>query len=192
MVEQSLKRNTGMKILVFFLSFMFLCSLSVAKVDLKSTQRLIIPVDNVTPRFSRNDVEQIIPLDLKSGERENIVLSRIADRGFSYWYQNSGLKDSSVGRMAHEAQQKLKTDVVVKDAGASGVDHRFSFKFEIFQALAKVEYTGWLNAAINYDVRETATNIFFKEKLFDGKDLFLNHKSTRQQDLSMIGFVWSW
>lgn len=181
-----------MKWLISFLLFWMSSGVCWAKVDLKSTKRLIIPVDTVTPKITNADVAQVVPLDLHQGASEGVVFSRIADRGFNLWFNSSFIKQSSLGRIAEETQQKLKADVVVPPSGALGVSHRFSFKVEAFQAVAKIEYTGWLHADLNYDAKESATNFLFKEKVFANKDLILSHKRNREQAFSMIGLAWTW
>lgn len=177
------------------LSFLLLIGFSgicQAKVDLKSTKRLIIPEDKVTPKITSEDVAKVVPTDLKAGDSESTVITRIADRGFSLWFNSAAMKATTIGRIAETAQEKLKTDVVVPAASPKGVSHKFSFKIEAFQALAKLEYTGWLKAAVNYDAKASATDISFKEKVFHNKDLIVSHKADKQQDLSMIGLAWSW
>lgn len=178
----------------WILSFLFImigapCG---AKVDIRTTHRLIIPVDTVTPAMRPEDVAKVIPTDLKTGDDEKTVFTRIADRGFALWFNSSMMKETSLGRIAQETQEKLKTDVVVPAQSPLGVSHKFSFRIEAFQALAKMEYTGWLKAAINYDAKASATDILFKEKVFTDKDLFLSHKSSKEQAFSMIGLAWSW
>jgi hypothetical protein len=184
--------SIGMKLIMSFL-LLIICSGSCwAKVDLKSTKRLIIPVDNVTPRITSADVAKVVPLDLREGDSEGTCLTRIADRGVSLWFNSTLMKDSSLGRIARETQEKLKADVVVPASGPLGVSHRFSFKIEAFQALAKLEYSGWLKAAVNYDARAAATDILFREKVFANKDLVVSHKASKEQAFSMIGLAWTW
>lgn len=190
-MERVLYRYLGMRRL---LSFLFLLGFSCtcpAKVDIKSTKRLIIPVDNVTPKITSADVAKIVPLDLNEDDSEGTVLSRIADRGFSLWFNSSFVKSSAIGQFAERTQEKLKTDVIVPAGTPSGTSHKFSFRVEAFQALAKLEYTGWLKAAVNYDAKASCTDILFKEKVFENKDLVVSHKATQQEGLSMVGLAWS-
>ncbi|MNL73456.1 hypothetical protein D3C87_1989180 [compost metagenome] len=69
--------------------------------------------------------------------------------------------------------------------------HKFSFRVEAFQALAKFEYTGWMKAAVNYDAKAAQTNIQFSEKVFANKDLTLTHKASSKEALSMVGLGWN-
>lgn len=181
-----------MKSFVSFLLILIFSGSCWAKMDLKSTKRLVIPVDHVTPKITSADVAKVVPLDLRQGDSEGTCLTRIADRGVTLWLNSTFMKESSLGRIAEKTQEKLKTDVVVPASDPLGVSHRFSFRIEAFQALAKFEYSGWLKAAVNYDAKAAATDILFKEKVFLNKDLVLSHKASREQDFSMIGLAWTW
>ncbi|MGZ3771735.1 MAG: hypothetical protein ACXVCP_19335 [Bdellovibrio sp.] len=181
-----------MKSIMSFL-LIFGCGITcLGKVELESTQPLVIPKDNYTPKITSEDVAKVIPQDLKANDSQAVVFSRIADRSLSSLFDSPIIKESSLGRIAEETKEKLKTDIVIPSRADQGVSHKVSFKFEAFQALAKLEYTGWLNAAINYDARASATDIRLKEKVLTNKDLTFTHKVNKQEDLSMIGLAWSW
>ncbi|MNT02375.1 hypothetical protein D3C72_1368690 [compost metagenome] len=185
----------------FIVSFilMLMCSKCLAKSREVAAQKPInkpgtswvIPVDTVTPKITSEDVAQIIPLDMQATSDSNEVASRLADRGLNYWLNSPAMKDSTLVRVANEAQEKLKTDVIVQGGGVDKVKHKFSFRVEAFQALAKFEYTGWMKAAVNYDAKAAQTNIQFSEKVFANKDLTLTHKASSKEALSMVGLGWN-
>lgn len=186
------EEELGMKLIMSFLLMIGITIPCLGKVDLASTKPLVIPEDKVTPKLTEADVAKVIPTDLKQGDSQSTVFTRIADRSISLWFNSSSMKETSLGRFAEEAQEKLKTDVVVPGHNPQGIDHKLSFKIEAFQAMAKLEYTGYLNAAVNYDAKASATDILFNEKVLTNKNLVLSHKVNKQQDLSMIGLAWSW
>lgn len=163
-----------------------------AGVDLKSTQRIFVPVDNVTPKITSADVAKVVPLDLQQGESESKVFSRIADRGVSLWINSSVFNDTSVGRLAKSTQEKLKTDIILPAKDSTGIDHKFTLKVEAFQALARMEYTGWLKAAFNYDLKASTADLLVREKIFVNKDLIISHKTSREQALSSVALAWTW
>jgi hypothetical protein len=143
----------------------------------------------VTPKITSDDVSKIIPTDMQATGDSGAVANRIADRGLNYWFNSPAMKESTLGRVAQETQEKLHTDVIVEGGGAEKIQHKFSFRVEAFQALAKFEYTGWLKAAIDYDARASQTNILFSEKVFSNKELTLTHKT--KEALSMVGLGWN-
>ncbi len=166
-------------------------SLCFAKLDVSNTAPMYIPIDTVTPKVTMYDVQQVIPLDFKPTDNTNSVMDRIADRGFQYWYDNSNFKNSYVGRVAEEAQHKMKTDIVIPVQNKFETSHKFSFKIEAFQALAKIEYTGWLNAMVDYNAKNDSTNFSVKEKLWNDKDFVVSHSITSSnQAHSQMGVRW--
>lgn len=169
----------------------FSCS-CLAKVDYKTTKRLVIPVDNVTPKMTKEDVAKVVPLDMEAGCSAGTVLTRIADRGISLWFNSAAMKQTRLGQIAEETQEKLKTDVVMAPTEKGGVSHKFSFRVEALQALAKLEYEGWMRAGINYDAKDSATNIHIKENVFHNKELIVSHKGNHTEALSMVALGWSW
>lgn len=182
-----------MRFAISFLLIFLGLSKCYAKVDITTTKPLLIPVDNVTPRWTYDDVSRLIPTDpTVSKSSTSTMMTRIADRTFNYWFNTPAVQESMMGRVAKETQQKLKTDVVLPAHKNSEVSHKFSFKVEAFQALAKMEYTGWLDAAVNYDAKSSCTDIFMKEKIFSNKELVVSHQVKKDQDLSMIGLAWQW
>lgn len=192
-MEHSLNKSLYMRILVSFFIFMGFTCPCLAKVDLKSTKRLVIPVDNVTPKITSEDVAKVIPTSgIPSGASESEIMTRVVDRTVNMWFNSPAIKNSIVGRAVEQTQEKLKTDVEVKPSTPEGVTHKFSVKIEAFQALAKVEYRGWMNAIVNYDAKASATDFELSEKVFDNKKLIVSHKANKDQDLSMIGLAWSW
>lgn len=177
------------------ISFLFLLGFTIpclGKVDLNSTKPLIIPEDKVTPKITNADVAKIVPNDLNEDDDASAVVTRIADKGISLWFNSAAVKATSIGRFAETAQEKLKTDVSLPPSDPEGVTHKFSFRIEALQAAARLEYVGWLKAAVNYDAKASSTDIYFKEKVLQNKDLIVSHKATKQQDLSMIGLAWTW
>ncbi|UYL10203.1 hypothetical protein B9G69_006375 [Bdellovibrio sp. SKB1291214] len=177
---------------LLLLSSMLCAGKCMAGVELSTTKKLVIPVDNVTPRITTTDVNRVIPTDNLGAETTSSMMGRIADRSFNLWFNSDVVQESLLGRVVQETQETLKTDVVVPAATQQGISHKFSFRVEAFQALAKMEYKGWLNAAINYNARASETDVEVKEKVFDNKDLIVSHKGTSRDSLAMIGLAWQW
>ncbi len=190
-MERSLKSFLSMKLLFGFT--LLIVSLGAhAGVDLKSTQRIEVPTDTVTPKITSEDVAKVVPLDLQQGESESRVFSRIADRGVSLWINSSILNDTSVGRLAKSTQEKLKTDIILPAKEPEGISHKFTLKVEAFQALARMHYSGWLKADFNYDLKSSTADFLVHEKIFVNKDLIFSHRTSREQALSSVALAWSW
>jgi hypothetical protein len=161
-------------------------------VDLRTTEVFVIPKDTVTPRVTSADIAKIIPTDMAAGESGTMVMTRIADKSFNLWFNSTAMQDSPLVRIAEKTQKTLNTDVVVAAKNPNEVSHKISFRVEAFQALAKLEYSGWTKCVVNYDAKVSQTNVELKEKVFHNKDLVLSHKKNPAEGLSMIGLAWTW
>lgn len=161
--------------------------------DVWDTQVLVdIPVDNVTPVVTSKDVGQFIPTDVNSKTTTTTMLSKMADKSFAYLMNNSALKESGLIQKANSLQEKMKADVVIPASSNEGVSHRFTMKYELFQALAKFEYVGWTKASLNYDAKSASTNVHLEERVLDNKNLYLEQKVSSAESMSTVGISWKW
>ena len=163
-----------------------------AKVDMRGTKPLIIPVDRYTPQVTQKTVSNWVPTNMAPSSDQNQVMARIADRSFSSWFNSPEVKATTLGKTAQTVQENMKADVEVPATSPAGVKHKFSFRVEAFQALAKLEYTGWTKCVFDYDAKSSSSEVQLSEKLFDNKDLVVSHKSSSEQDLSFVALRWDW
>ena len=76
--------GTRCYLLSFLLCFFGISKVCHAKVDLTTTKPLAIPVDNVTPRITKELVQEIIPTDSTVPQSDtSTMMGRIADRTFN-------------------------------------------------------------------------------------------------------------
>lgn len=169
----------------------FCGTLAHAKVDVKSTKVVVIPVDNVTPKVTADDVALFIPTDIGPTSDSSLIVTKIADKSVNYVLNNSRIKDSTIVKTANLVQGKMSTNIVIAPSAPGKVSHQFTMKYELFQSLAKIEYSGWLRAAFNYDAKASATDLRLSEKIFN-KDMYLSQKVSSLETQSMVGLSWGW
>lgn len=186
--------NPRMSILVvpFFLIIFCVCGAK-ADIDLETTQPLKDPlVLKEDPYVTYQQMQKILPQDMKPTDNQGVVFAGVADRGLNEWLKSDSMKNSPLVQTVDETQQKLKTDVVVNQntTDPDVVQHKFSFKVEAIQALAKMEYTGWTHAIVAYDAKASETKFEIHKQLFADKDLILAHKA--REGTSTVGVGWKW
>lgn len=162
-----------------------------AKLTVDNTQPIAVPVVQAPEEITTKDVEKIIPTDLQATNDLNQVALRIADRSIQAWFNSAHIQASAIGQTANTVQEKMATDITVKSDEPEGVEHKFSVQLMALQAMAKLQYSGWLNAVFNYDARAAKSMIEFSEKVFN-KDFFVNHSSSSKGDVSAVGIKWGW
>lgn len=152
-----------------------------------------IPKDEFDSSLTSEDVAKIIPTDVDASTKTGVVMKRIADRSFQYVMQNSPLKNNSLVQSANSLQEKMKADIVVPPSAPGETAHKLTFQYEIFQSLAKLEYSGWLKAIVNMNIQASESDIIIKERVFSDKDLYLQQKvSASTGTTNSLGLSWSW
>lgn len=166
-----------------------------AKVKLSNTSPVQIPINEYEQKITSGDVQKIIPLDLRPSKDVEYVAGKVGDRAFQTFMKTPAMQDSSVGRTAQKVESSMKAEMNLPgtggDDGEKSVDHKIGFSILALQAIARMTYTGWVNAELNLDARENATIFQISEKVWNNKQMTLSHTSTSYQGLSALGLRWS-
>ncbi len=165
---------------------------ALAKVNVANTRPVQLPIAAASNAWTYSDVQQIIPTGMSGSNDAGYVASQIGDHAFQSFWNSPRMKNSSVGRTANKVQESMKTEMVVKSDDKNSVDHKITFQVLALQAISKLQYTGWINAEVNFDARAQQTNVELTEKVFKDKDFVISHSATTTQDLSSVGLRWNW
>lgn len=175
---------------LFLLSVLVLASQPVwSQVHLNKTQNLIMPVDVSNPFMSAETSQRIQPRSVANGASASTIVSQIADNSFSLWWDTTPIRNTEVGRAAEKVEKSMRSEVAYK---VNRVEHKISFKVLAMQALAKLEYKGWVNAAINYDARAAKTEAEVSEKIGAKQDVVISHAFTPGGNKSQVAWRWNW
>lgn len=161
-----------------------------AQTYVRPTKKLVMPEKKESTFDVQYFSNKVLPPALASDETSDSLITKIADNSIALYWQESPLRNTSVGRAAETAEKKMKVEVDLKDQ--NNIDHKFSFKVLALQTLAKIEYSGWVKAAFNYDLRTAATEAEIIESLSGAKDLVLSQSTTNTESNSKISLRWNW
>lgn len=159
---------------------------------LHAADRAYLIMPEVTVSDEKNFSEEILPKSITSADTSQSVVSKIIDNSLAYLWRNSELKNTSIGRTAEKVEKNLKGEVYFSTNGESKTEHKLSFKLLAMQALAKLEYKGWIQAAINYDVGAAKTEAEIVENISEGQDLLLSHSVAASESESKLSLRWEW
>ncbi len=183
------EENKGMKLIILFT--LLTSQIALAKVNVKNTYPILIPKAS-SNGWTQEDIGKVIPTDLQNSNDAGFVATRIGDHAFQAWFKSDAVKNSPVGRTAETVQETLKTEVAIKSDDKDAVEHKFSFQVLALQAISKIKYSGWLNAAVDYDGRSNEAKLEISEKLWNDKDFIISHTAKAEQGLSAVGLRWNW
>ncbi len=162
-----------------------------AKVTAQNTSPVQIP-QAPSSAWTQEDVSKVIPTDMKGSDDAGYVATRIGDQAFQSWFNSPSVRNSSIGRTANTVQESLKTEVSLKGNDETAVEHKFTFQVLALQAISQLRYSGWLNAALDFDARAHQTKLEVSEKLWNNKDLVFSHTASADQGMSAVGLRWNW
>jgi len=151
-----------------------------------------IPQYQIPPLLTREDLNKIVPKDVTPADSSQDILRRMSDRAVQVWLKSPSMQNMAVVQTAQKVENAMKAEVAMGDpSGEDGIQHKINFQVQAFQATSRVDYKGYVNASLSYNLRENRAGIEVREKVFKDKDLFLNHSSTSRDTLSSVGMRWS-
>lgn len=150
-----------------------------------------IPTWDIPPLLTREDLNKIVPKDIAATAPADEVLKKMGDKAVQVWLKSSTAQNFAVVQSAQKMEKAMKAEVAFGDAQEEGVQHKLNFQVQAVQATSKIDYTGYVNATVSYNARDQKTGIEFREKLFRDKDFYVNHSTTKSEDLSSVGMQWS-
>lgn len=165
-----------------------------AKIDLTSTKKMILPTEVVAPNQAAQFSDRV-QSNLTATDSTQTVMSKMMDNSFGYFWDNSGIQNTSIGQAMKKVETKMKADVNLGSTSGDStkkVEHRLSFRVLAAQALAKIEYFGWFKGNIQYDARNAASIAEVTENLANNKDLIVSHVNTKDESRSQVSFRWEW
>lgn len=165
------------------------CS-ALARVNIDKTQKLELPPKTGDDSMTEMLTAEILPERIAADETSSSFLTKMADNSLALYWRNSPLRYSAAGKAVEKAEKKLNLETVYQDTHQ--VSHRFNFKVLAIQALAKIQYTGWVNAALNYDLKAARAAAEVTEALSDRNDLVLRHEVSNTEQKSAVSLQWKW
>lgn len=164
-----------------------------AKVKLSKAKPIQIPINEVEQPITSQDIQKIIPLDMRPSEDAGYVAGKVGDRAFQLWMKSPAMQSSSLGRTATQVEQSMRAEVDLPETGegSESVNHKLGFSILALQAVARMTYSGWVNAELNHDARAKATIFQISERVWDNKQITLSHTANSDQGLSALGLRWS-
>lgn len=181
----------SLSLFLFILTSLFGLS-SWSQVRMAYAKNLELPADLTEPFMTAETATRLQPKSVASGQSSSSVISQIADNSLAFLWDRSGFKNTSVGQVAEKVEKNLKTEMNFTDSSPNQTQHKFTFKILALQALAELEYRGWLNAALNYNARSASTEAEVSEKIFKQQDLVFTYASTREEIKSQVALRWNW
>lgn len=135
------------------------------------------------------DMTAYIPMDMVPSNDSNKVFQKVADRSVSTWFNSPAVRGSAIGRAATEVEESVHQEITFGDS--EEIEHKLGFNFQAFQALAQIEYTGYVHAALRYYGQQALLSFEVDQTIAQNQDLILGHDVHSEDRLSRLSFRWS-
>jgi hypothetical protein len=151
---------------------------------------------DIPPLLTREEAAKILPTASPSNSQESdMMLKRMGDRALGMWLKSSSMQNLSVVQTAQKVEQAMKAEVGFgggeSENGEKSIQHKINFQFQAFQATSKIDYSGFVNASVTYNLKDQIAGVEVREKVLENKDLFVNMSSSKTEDLGSVGIKWS-
>jgi hypothetical protein len=169
------------------------------KVTLKSFKGYKItkfPKNDLPSEFTKEEINKYLPSQLVATDSSQTNLRKISDRAMQVWIKSPMMQQFSFVQSARMVEKAMKTEVdfgggdLDPDSDAKQIQHKVNFQVQAFQALSKVDYKGYVNASLTYNLRDQKTGLEIREKILRNKDLYVIHSTSRSENLSAVGIKW--
>jgi hypothetical protein len=147
-----------------------------------------IPDYKIPPFLSREDLNKIVPTNV-AGDSSDVVLKKMGDKAVNVWLKSSAMQQVSLVQAAQKVEQAMHAEVDLAPEG-SDVKHKLNFQMQAFQTTSKVDYTGYVDATISFNMRDQKTGYEVRRKVLHNKDLFVSHSESKNENLSSVGLKW--
>lgn len=152
---------------------------------------LIATFNAIRAQEEKVDASKFIPLDMQPCHDSSLVFARMADKSMQTMFNSVEFRQSSLGAATVAVEESLKTEVSVKKASPSSIEHKVRFDVQAFQSLAQIRYSGYANAAVKYFVGNEKLSLELSEKMSSRSDLILSHSIESSNRLSQVIMQWS-
>lgn len=153
----------------------------------------IQPVESLNALRAEH-INSIIPAkDLQPTNDGGLVATRILDHSISNLLNSEAVRNSSLGRTAHQLEDKMEGDLSFGGSEPDSVHHSLKFSMKAAQTRADLEYNGITKALITYYIAQSATNLEIREDIsLLGTELVFNHLTSPDETRRTVSFRWDW
>lgn len=153
------------------------------------------PKNELPATFTKEEINKYLPSQLVATDSSQTNLRKMSDRAMQVWIKSPTMQQFSVVQSAQVVEKAMKAEVDFgggdPDSGENQIQHKVNFQIQAFQALSKVDYKGFVNASITYNLRDQTAGLEVREKILRDKDLYVNHSTSRLENLSSVGVKWN-
>lgn len=122
----------------------------------------------------------------KSSEQASKLL---ADKYFTFFYENSEIKNTRVGRNVQRLEKGFQQSVSYE---LGNKRQQLDFTLQPFSTVAQLDYKGFVEATYIYRTLLSEDEFQLKNKIFENKSLILIYSKNPYENRSAVNLMWTW
>ncbi len=152
----------------------------------------IEPISAMTSVTS-DDISKIIPAHALVANAQGDVAGQIIDHSVSNFFNSDRVRNSPVGRTAHQIEKSMEGDLSFGGSQPASVKHSLKFAMRATQTRAQVEYSGYTTAQVTYSIVHEEMNVEVREPVKAlNTQLVFNHIASKTDRTQIMSFRWAW
>jgi hypothetical protein len=153
---------------------------------------LITPIQSLNVTRSE-DVAKMIPADMAPSSDFGAVSSQILDRSISSLFNSPLIRNSDIGRTAHQMEKSMESNIELGGAEPDSIKHSFKFAMKAAQTRAQIEYSGLTNAQLSYQIAGSTLDFEVREPVAAiGTQVVFNHIDKPSDRTDVVSLRWDW
>lgn len=149
----------------------------------------------IKPMASLNDfdITKIMPSDMDPRWNMTQASGRILDHSLSNFFNSESVRNSSLGRSAHQIDKSMSGGVSMGGTEPDTITHEVKFEMRASQARAQLAYSGLTNAQLSYQAVDSKLDLEVRESVeMIGTQLVYNHIAQNGDNTDMLSMRWAW
>jgi hypothetical protein len=138
----------------------------------------------------RMTVANVLPTNLAATQSETRVAQQILGHSLERWFETSEWAQNTFGDTVKSVEEPFGQGVSIQDA--SGQSHRVQMKMKAARAIASINYTGWVDASLGYQLSSGTVGLEISRVVGKGKKVSLNHTSDSDDSRQVIAYQFEW
>jgi hypothetical protein len=134
----------------------------------------------------RMSVADVLPTDMKASESESRVAQQILSHSLERWFDTSPWAKDTFGDTVKAVEEPFGKGMTMEDE--SGQTHKLQVKMKAARTLASINYTGWVNASLGYQVSSGTVAFEVSHKVAQNQKISFNHSSNNEESRQIVAY----
>lgn len=156
------------------------------ELDLNYIQKL----NQLAQKELKMSVADFVPRNLKDSDSQAKIARQIIGHSVERWFSSHEIANGSIGEVIRNIDRPMSHGMQTKDA--SGVNHKVSVNVKAARAIASVNYSGYVDASIAYQVTSNSLGVEISRCLNTSQKVVLTHTSHAHESRQILAWQMSW